>query len=80
MANDRKPAGGLTRRAVDSYVKENGVRCPFCGGTEGLQPTGHPARLPAYMIYPVVQHLDCLACGRKWTELYRLANIEERGV
>ena len=82
MADKKPPAGvpaGLSRDAATKYVRSGGSHCPFCGSAQALRAEGHPVNVGAEFIYGVEQKIECLSCGKKWTDLYRLTNVAERG-
>ena len=60
----------LSKAAVRAYVKQEGVICPYCGGT-------------VIAVGPIEvmdggraqQDCDCLDCPKSWTDEYTLTGI-----
>lgn len=55
-----------------AYISQGGSCCPACGnsdieGDAGLNIEGGC----------VTQKVTCLACGRRWQDIYHLSDIEE---
>ena len=63
----RKPR--LTDRMAAEYVAHGGAKCPFCHSRE-LEGGSQDADGPT-----IVQTIKCLACGRRWYDVYHLAAI-----
>ena len=61
----------LTREQKDAYLKSNGSACPYCGSNEieggGLESDVGSCWNP----------VECLECGRCWTDIYELTDIDE---
>ena len=55
------------------YVARKGTSCPWCGSNDleaqvdEAQADGNDAMIP----------VSCLACGKSWEDLYKLAGYEE---
>jgi DNA-directed RNA polymerase subunit RPC12/RpoP len=60
---------GLTNRQKRKYIKTDGVQCPYCGSR-------HIDTGRLEMDERVYQECRC-QCGKSWTDLYTLAEIEE---
>jgi hypothetical protein len=79
MKETKPPAGGQTpRMKISDYVSASGTLCPYCGRSDGLEAQGPPRHIGVEFVYPIVQDIHCLSCGRLWTELYQLVSLEER--
>jgi len=54
------------------YLKRHGNRCPYCS-SEDLRTLGQPS------VYDecIKQDVQCLYCGKTWTDIYTLSDIEE---
>jgi transposase-like protein len=63
----RKPP--LTEAMAAQYVAQGGGKCPFCRSGD-LEGGSQDADGPT-----IVQDIKCLACGRRWYDVYRLAAV-----
>jgi hypothetical protein len=62
----------LTEAKKKQYVREGGIRCPYCGSKEI-----EPGKIRTDFVITV--DVDCEACHRKWQERYDLAGVYELG-
>ena len=62
----------LTEAKKKQYVREGGVRCPYCGSKEIA-----PGKIRTDFVVTV--DVDCEACHRRWQERYDLAGVYELG-
>ena len=60
----------LTRTQERKYLKEGGVRCPFC---DSNNISGGTLDMGAGATY---QDVTCDSCQRAWTDVYELTGIE----
>jgi hypothetical protein len=63
----------LTKKAKEDYVRQGGVRCPFCGSNDISAD-----KTEADCAFAVVT-VDCLHCHKSWHERHDLAAIYELG-
>lgn len=63
----------FTREQVKEYLKDCGLRCPYCGSDQIEGDEWNSGAGEAW------QEIRCLACDKKWDDLYNLVGIEERG-
>ena len=61
----------LTDEQVKKYVREGGVKCPYCKSPDI---TGGSVAVDANRAW---REVDCQQCGRNWTDLYRLIDVVE---
>jgi len=61
----------LSEEAKADYIKHGGTQCPFCG-SEIIE--GHSVELDQGY---AVQSITCTACGKDWTDVYKLSRIDE---
>ncbi len=63
----------LTAEQKQYYLEHRGVRCPFCH-SQDIE--GASVKIDAGS---ASQDITCLnkSCGRYWTDIYRLVDIEE---
>jgi len=59
----------LTEKQVKNYLKEGGVRCPFCRSD---QIQGEDIDIDAGRAY---QDMKCLDCDSVWTDTYALDGV-----
>jgi len=59
----------LTERMAAEYVANGGAQCPFCRSSE-LEGGSQDADGPT-----IVQKIKCLACGRRWYDVYHLVAV-----
>ena len=62
----------LTKARKKEYLKRYGMRCPYCS-TEGLWVLGQPSANEEC----IRQDVQCGSCGKIWTDIYTLSDIEE---
>ena len=62
----------LTEAKKKQYVREGGIRCPYCGSKEVA-----PGKIRTDFVVTV--DVDCEACHRRWQERYDLAGVYELG-
>ena len=62
----------LTEAKKKQYVREGGIRCPYCGSKEI-----EPGKIRTDFVITV--DVDCEACHRQWQERYDLAGVYELG-
>ena len=61
---------GISKMQRDRYLKQGGVRCPFCN-SEKI--SGGSMELEAGAAY---QDIGCCDCKRIWQDVYTLDGIE----
>ena len=59
----------LTEVMAALYLANSGVHCPFCHSKD-LEGGSQDADGPT-----IVQTIKCLACGRRWYDVYHLAAV-----
>ena len=61
----------MNYKQKDYYIRHKGVRCPFCHGNN----------LSCNSIFgdgeEATQDIKCLECGKVWTDIYTLTDVEE---
>jgi transposase-like protein len=62
----------LTDEQRQNYLKQDGVRCPYCNTTD-IESLG-PAEVSSSGVF---QDIHCNGCGRNWTDEYTLTGITE---
>jgi transposase-like protein len=73
----QNPTGQSAREAEKeakrqaAYVQNGGVKCPFCGSTNI---EGHSVDIDQGA---ASQAINCLDCGKEWSDIYRLTGFEE---
>jgi len=60
----------LTVKKKRSYLR-HGSCCPYCGS---ISITGESVDIDGTGAW---QEVDCQECGRRWRDVYRLADVEE---
>lgn len=61
----------LTDKQKQEYIQGGAVKCPYCGSIEiGGEKFGAEAG-------EAWQAMDCADCGKRWRDIYKLAEIEE---
>lgn len=63
----------LTKARKEKYLKEHGVRCPYCSSGD-LNTIGS---LKTDTYGQVTQDVQCLNCGKIWTDHHTLSDITE---
>ena len=63
----------LTKVQKKKYLKKTGVRCPYCNSGD-LNTIGS---LRSNKYGKATQDVQCLGCGKMWTDVYTLSDIEE---
>jgi len=58
----------LTEEQKKKYVDDGGVACPYCSGEELLHE-------PSDEDVPTYQRVECLGCGKVWSNEYSLTGI-----
>ena len=66
-AKDLKPE--LTPKQKKKFLKNPSV-CPFCGSND------IEGKLPEIDCGACWQSVSCVACKRKWDEIYKLVDVE----
>lgn len=61
----------ITKEQKEYYLKNSGLRCPFCH-TDNVD--GGPIDVDFDIISIRVK---CHACGKEWQDIYKLVDIEE---
>jgi len=61
----------LTNEQRTRYLQAGGNRCPYC---EGDDLSGGPFATESGIAW---QGMNCLLCGRSWTDLYDLKGVRE---
>lgn len=54
------------------YLKRHGNRCPYCS-SEDLKALGQPKADDNHVTIDV----QCFSCGKIWTDIYTLSDIDE---
>jgi len=62
----------LTKAQKRKYLEKCGNLCPYCN-SEGLEVLGLPRADGKHM----TQDIQCFGCGKIWTDIYTLSDIEE---
>lgn len=62
----------LTQKRKKAYVKNGGVKCPYCKAETTLE--GGFIEVDAGGCW---QAISCPSCGKRWTDVYKLVDIEE---
>lgn len=60
----------LTRKQKQMYLKKGGVACPFCE-SEDIE-GGFVEIDEGY----VTQGMNCVSCGRRWNDVYKLKAVD----
>jgi DNA-directed RNA polymerase subunit RPC12/RpoP len=63
----------LTKKERAAYLKAGGVKCPYCGSDDIKGGFIEVIWESAY------QPVRCLACDKRWTDVYTLTRIDEEG-
>lgn len=66
MTDEKK----LTDKQIRVYIKNCGVACPYCGNPDTEGDSGEFGENCS-------QEMRCLACGRRWIDLYTLTGVME---
>lgn len=61
----------MTDEQKQKYLEHHGVLCPFC---ESSDIVGDSVDIDEG---GVTQYVTCSACGKGWTDVYKLTNVEE---
>jgi len=61
----------LTKEQKKEYVDRGGIKCPYCGDDDISG--GHITIDVGY----ASQRISCVACEKKWIDLYRLVDVVE---
>jgi transposase-like protein len=62
----------LTKKQREKYVANLGVRCPYCGHDD--TPADGGIQAEAGIAW---QDIHCAKCERKWSDIYKLKDVEE---
>jgi len=60
----------ITKEQREYYLKNHGISCPFCHSNEL---DSDPIK---YDLDPSA-NIRCGKCGKEWTDIYKLVDIEE---
>ena len=63
---ERRP---MTKPDKDRYIADGGVNCPYC---QSADIAGESIEIDGKCAY---QDISCLACGKKWRDLYGLFDV-----
>ena len=61
----------LTEKQKAEYLKAGGVCCPYCGSGDIC---GSHVEIEYACCF---QNIRCSTCGKEWTDIYKLVNVEE---
>jgi hypothetical protein len=64
----------FTVKQIEEYVKQKGLRCPYCGSV-GHVTAGRA--IPDADVIQINQSMLCRMCKREWVDVYNLAGIIE---
>jgi len=62
----------LTKARREKYLKKQGNTCPYCNSKD-IRTIG-PAMADCNYL---TRDIQCLDCGKMWTDIYTLSDIEE---
>lgn len=63
----------LSREQKNKYVRDNGVRCPYCNTYYKLMVKG----VTQTDGINACQDVRCIHCGKEWRDIFVLCDIEE---
>ena len=62
----------FTIQQVDDYVKQKGMRCPYCGSVGHIEAG---KAIPDAENSQINQSMKCRSCKQDWLDVYNLASI-----